>query len=243
MKKLAIAAAAMLVAATASAQMYRWVDKDGKVYYTDTPPPAAAKDVQKRGTAPAAADAGSTAPYALQQAAKNAPVVVYTSANCGQPCADGKALLAARGVPYREIAVGGDNGMSNEEFKKATGATGVPALSVGKLTTPGYGAEAWHNALDAAGYPRNAPPLSAARRRRRWRLPRRPTRRRRRPRRRSPRNRSGRTRRSSLAHAGPAPALTYTRAMKIATWNVSIERSRRAMPPLHPLQQHVASFE
>ena len=48
MKKLAIAVAAMLVAATASAQMYRWVDKDGKVYYTDTPPPAAAKSVQKR---------------------------------------------------------------------------------------------------------------------------------------------------------------------------------------------------
>jgi glutaredoxin len=160
MKKLAIAVAAMLVAASAGAQMYRWVDKDGKVYYTDTPPPGAAKSVQKRG-GPAAADAGSAAPYALQQAAKNAPVVVYTSPNCGQPCADGKALLAARGVPYREVPVGGD-GMSNDEFKKATGATGVPALSVGKLTTPGYGAEAWHSALDAAGYPRSAPPLSAA---------------------------------------------------------------------------------
>jgi glutaredoxin len=161
MRKLAIAVAAMLVAATAGAQMYRWVDKDGKVHYTDAPPPGAAKSVEKRG-APAAADAGSGAPYALQQAVKNAPVVVYTSPNCGQPCADGKALLVARGVPYREIPVGGDSGMSNEEFKKATGATGVPALSVGKLTTPGYGAEAWHNALDAAGYPRNAPPLSAA---------------------------------------------------------------------------------
>jgi len=162
MKKLAIAVAAMLVAATAGAQLYRWVDKDGKVHYTDTPPPAAAKSAEKRGAASGPADGGSTAGYALQQAIKNAPVVVYTSGNCGQTCADGKALLAARGVPYREVAVGGDNGMSNEEFKKATGATGVPALSVGKITTPGYGAEAWHNALDAAGYPRNAPPLTAA---------------------------------------------------------------------------------
>ena len=58
MRKLAIAVAAMLVAATAGAQMYRWVDKDGKVHYTDTPPPGAAKDVQKRGAAAAPADAG-----------------------------------------------------------------------------------------------------------------------------------------------------------------------------------------
>ena len=48
MRRLAIAVAAMLVAATAGAQMYRWVDKDGKVHYTDTPPPAAAKSAEKR---------------------------------------------------------------------------------------------------------------------------------------------------------------------------------------------------
>jgi len=163
MRKLAIAAAAMLVAATASAQMYRWVDKDGKVYYTDTPPPGAAKSVQKSGAAPAApTDAGSTTPYAVQQAAKNFPVVVYTSANCGPACADGKALLAARGVPYREVIVGGDTGMSPDEFKKATGASGVPAMMVGRSMTRGFESEMWHNALDAAGYPRNAPPLSAA---------------------------------------------------------------------------------
>ena len=53
MRRLAIAVAAMFVAATAGAQMYRWVDKDGKVHYTDTPPPAASKSVQKRATAPA----------------------------------------------------------------------------------------------------------------------------------------------------------------------------------------------
>jgi glutaredoxin len=164
MRRFAIAVAAMLVAATASAQMYRWVDKDGKVYYTDTPPPAAAKNVQKRATAPAAAaagDAGPAAPYAIQQAAKNFPVVVYTAPNCGQPCADGKVLLAARGVPYREIAVGPDSGMSTEELKKATGGDTVPVMMVGRSTTRGFEPEMWHSALDAGGYPRGAPPLSA----------------------------------------------------------------------------------
>jgi len=162
MRRLAIAVAAMLVAATAGAQMYRWVDKDGKVHYTDTPPPAAAKSAEKRTAAPAPTSAGPAAPYAVQQAAKNFPVVVYTSSSCGQPCADGKALLAARGVPYREIAVGTESGMSKEEMQKATGSDGVPVMMVGRSATRGFEAGMWHSALDAGGYPRSAPPLSAA---------------------------------------------------------------------------------
>ena len=162
MRKLAIAVAAMLVAATAGAQMYRWVDKDGKVHYTDAPPPAASKSVQKRGTAPAPTDTGPAAPYAVQQAAKNFPVVVYTSSNCGQPCTDGKALLAARGVPYREVAVGPGSDMSAEDLKKATGGDTVPVMMVGRSKSLGFETEMWHNALDAGGYPRSAPPLSAA---------------------------------------------------------------------------------
>jgi glutaredoxin len=162
MQKLAIAVAAMFVAATAGAQMYRWVDKDGKVHYTDTPPPAAAKSVQKRSGAPAAADTGPATPYAVQQAAKNFPVVVYTASNCGAPCAEGKALLAARGVPYREVAVGPDAGVSAEELKKVTGGDTVPVMVVGRTPTRGFEPDAWNTALDAAGYPRNAPPLSAA---------------------------------------------------------------------------------
>jgi len=36
----------LIAAATASAQVYRWVDKDGKVHYSDqAPPDAAAKDM------------------------------------------------------------------------------------------------------------------------------------------------------------------------------------------------------
>jgi glutaredoxin len=163
MKRLAIAVAATFVAATAGAQMYRWVDKDGKVHYTDTPPPtSAAKNVQKRSQAPAPADTGPAAPYAIQQAARNFPVVVYTSANCGQPCTDGKALLAARGVPYREVAVGPGSDMSAEDLKKATGGDTVPVMMVGRSKSTGFETEMWNSALDAGGYPRSAPPLSAA---------------------------------------------------------------------------------
>ena len=71
MKAFCICLALLLAAGTASAQMYRWVDKDGKVRYGDTPPPgsktssvrtpqsrgapseAAAKDAKKGPLTPA----------------------------------------------------------------------------------------------------------------------------------------------------------------------------------------------
>ncbi|MBC7625590.1 MAG: DUF4124 domain-containing protein [Aeromicrobium sp.] len=53
--QLFVAIAVLLAAATVTAQVYKWVDKDGKVQYTDTPPPADAKGTPKKvDTRPAA---------------------------------------------------------------------------------------------------------------------------------------------------------------------------------------------
>jgi hypothetical protein len=41
MKRLLWCAAVLAVATSASAEIYKWVDKDGKVQYSDSPPPAA----------------------------------------------------------------------------------------------------------------------------------------------------------------------------------------------------------
>jgi hypothetical protein len=48
MKRLLFLAWAFALAGAASAQLYRWVDKDGRVHYTSTPPPAG---VQSRALA------------------------------------------------------------------------------------------------------------------------------------------------------------------------------------------------
>jgi hypothetical protein len=62
-KALCIGLALLLAAGGAYAQMYRWVDADGKVRYGDTPPPGAKtssiKGAQSGGTAAAAPAAGS----------------------------------------------------------------------------------------------------------------------------------------------------------------------------------------
>jgi biotin carboxylase len=39
MKRILIAAMMCALAAPAAAQLYKWVDKDGKTHYSDTPPP------------------------------------------------------------------------------------------------------------------------------------------------------------------------------------------------------------
>ena len=62
-------------ASTASAQMYRWVDKDGKVRYGDTPPPGAKtssiKAPQSGGVAPAS---GDSTPATAAKDAKKGPL-------------------------------------------------------------------------------------------------------------------------------------------------------------------------
>jgi len=159
MPKLLAAALAVLFAAAATAQTYRWVDKDGKVHYSDTPPPpAAAKSVEKRSGSGSVVQSGQV-PFATQQAIRNAPVTIYTAETCKQICDDARKLLQSRGVPFREIAVADE--ASREELKKVSGGQEVPVMVAGKQVTTGYSADSWNTALDAAGYPKSGPPLAA----------------------------------------------------------------------------------
>ena len=69
--QLFIALAILLATATVAAQVYKWVDKDGKVQYTDTPPPASAtkSEARKIETAPpVAAKADAPAKSLLDRA-------------------------------------------------------------------------------------------------------------------------------------------------------------------------------
>ena len=71
MKNSWIVLAALVVCSTASAQMYKWVDKDGKVRYGDTPPPGA-KSSQVR--TPVSGAAASPAPASKDKDAKKGPL-------------------------------------------------------------------------------------------------------------------------------------------------------------------------
>lgn len=68
--------AILLATATVAAQVYKWVDKDGKVQYTDTPPPPGATKAEPKkvdtpaGPASAPAPAGA-APKSLDERARD----------------------------------------------------------------------------------------------------------------------------------------------------------------------------
>jgi len=152
-----LVAAALLAAASAAAgQVYRWTDSSGNTHFTDTRPPASARDVrEKRGASPVdPEDAGGNMaePYALQLARKNYPLKLYSTPDCGAPCDEARALLNARGVPFTEVSV--SNELTIAELKEASGTTAVPTLLVGTSVQKGFEQGAYHASLDAAGYPR-----------------------------------------------------------------------------------------
>ena len=152
--------ALMLLAAVpaAHAQQYRWVDEHGRVQYTDTLPPASARNVEKknfRGNSVAAQPG-----FALTRAMQEAPVKLYTHPDCKEPCDIARDVLRRRGVPFSEV-VAADPG-TFEELKKVSGGEGVPVLVVGSNVQKSVSAEAYNRALDAAGYPSAADAAPAA---------------------------------------------------------------------------------
>ena len=163
MKRIVLAVALGCAAGTAFAQLYRWTDENGRTRYSDTPPPPSAKGVQKKQYNTATGEAGL--PYATQRAMRESPVVLYTSSDCAKPCADGKALLERRGIPYREIRA--FDPATVEELKTKTGQDQVPALLVGADSVGGFEAGRWNSMLTGAGYPTAAAqpvhPAAAAR--------------------------------------------------------------------------------
>jgi len=144
---------ALTAVGLAHADLYKYIDKDGRITYSDQPPPSTARAVERKTLGDAVVD-NDKVPFATQAAAKKYPVTLYSNA-CGDPCAQAKALLAKRGVPFQlrnpESSVD-----DAEALRKLVGSLQVPSLTVG--TAPplkGFEEDAWNRSLDAAGYARN----------------------------------------------------------------------------------------
>jgi hypothetical protein len=142
----------MSSALLAQAETYKWVDADGKVHYSDQPPPPSARKSERRRLGDKPADVSM--PYVLQQAVKNFPVTIFVY-DCGDGCNRARALLTKRGVPHTikdPLAPG-----MREELRKATGGDEVvPVLQVGNRVLRGFEEGKWNAALDDAGYPKTA---------------------------------------------------------------------------------------
>jgi glutaredoxin len=136
-------------------QLYRYIDADGKVVYSDQLPPPNAKNVQSKRVTANVIDT-SEASLASQRASERFPVTLYTF-DCGQPCQGAEALLNKRGVPFTTVNVSDPAGSA--KVTSLVGSNVAPVLQVGdKLVSKGLNEPRWQAMLDEAGYPRSAAP-------------------------------------------------------------------------------------
>jgi glutaredoxin len=151
MKRLAVSAIALLCLGTAGAQVYKWKDDKGVTHYSDQPPPSSTPartrvEVKSFATGGAAVEL----PPELAEAVRNRPVTLYTMADCGG-CSSGRAMLMARGIPFREKTV--TTADDQAALKKAGSNGQLPLLLVGRSKLTGFEQGSWDGLLSDAGYP------------------------------------------------------------------------------------------
>ncbi|SFM40488.1 glutaredoxin family protein [Variovorax sp. OV329] len=150
-----IALAALTACAAGSAfaqQVYRQVDANGKVTYSDQAPTArnAQPVTGSRGGDVTSLPVDNSLPYELRQVAQRYPVTLYTRDEC-QPCDAARSLLTTRGVPFSEKTV--QTAQDNDALQRQTGQNSLPLVAIGAQQLVGFQDSEWSRYLDAAGYP------------------------------------------------------------------------------------------
>lgn len=171
---LKLAAILLLCAGAAGgvhAQVYKWVDEKGVTHYSDAPPPPGNANAAKAKVELKSFSTGGGAvelPAELAAAVRNRPVTLYSTAQC-EACDQARAMLLARGIPFREKTV---NTADDQAALKKAGSNGqLPLLLVGRSKQIGFEQSSWDLLLSDAGYPlqkilpsnyQNPPPVAAA---------------------------------------------------------------------------------
>jgi glutaredoxin len=145
-------ALALVLAGNAQAQLYRSIDKDGNVHYSDTPLPGSEDVAEVKVDKVPVSD--ESLPYETRRAKENFPVTLYGFPDCGSACKLARDYLNKRGIPYSEKSLTKQEDI--DAFRKESGDSQLPAMSVGKTWVKGFLEERWAKELDIAGYPKAA---------------------------------------------------------------------------------------
>lgn len=121
-------------------KLYKWVDKNGKVSYQSSPPPANSK-ILKESTLKTSNAGGDQS--------NNPPVVVYTVVNC-PACLEVMDRLKKMSVPYSEQSLADQQVQSS--VLDATGQLAAPTVSIGGRFLSDTSTDALNQQLGDAGY-------------------------------------------------------------------------------------------
>lgn len=141
------------LAGNAQAELFRSVDSQGKVHYSDSPLPGTDDVEQLKLGAPPTPD--DSLPYETQRARNLFPVTLYVAPGCGAPCSDAQSFLSKRGIPY--AAQNLDTAEKVEAYRQDNGGLEIPAVTIGNTRLKGFLESTWNKELDFAGYPKTAP--------------------------------------------------------------------------------------
>ena len=145
--------ALVLVASGAMAQpIYRQVDKNGKVTFSDRAPSASTEPAGQQGAAPPSSASTAGLPYELRQVAQRYPVTLYSGDECS-PCGAARTLLTTRGIPFEERTV--KSNADIEALQRLSNQNALPLLTIGSQQLKGFSDVEWSQYLDAAGYPKS----------------------------------------------------------------------------------------
>ena len=139
----------------ASDEIYQWKDKDGKVHFSDTPPPPGV-DVEKRqfkedsvDRPKTREDTSGTKSYkrAEKRSYGSIDVIMYMTSWCGY-CRKARDYIHSLGVNLIEYNIEKDASKREEMLRKSGGSKGVPVIDVEGIIIRGYSPEAIKAAVE-----------------------------------------------------------------------------------------------
>jgi len=143
-----IAASAIFVQSTGHAyaqQVYKSIDKQGRVTYSQIPPkPGSEEKLTGSGAE------NPALPFVLQQVVKRYPVTLYTTTDSPYSVT-ARLYLLQRGIPFTEKTV--VTAEDFVEFKQRSFENIFPTLTIGNQQLKGFNDIEWSQYLNAAGYP------------------------------------------------------------------------------------------
>jgi len=131
----------LLLSPAAHADLYKWVDQNGKIHYGDSPP----ENVQLKKITGNVSSFSSVSvetfvydPKLITRRKKSREVIMYSTSWCGV-CKKAKRYFKSKNIPFTEYDIEKSE-KAAREFKKLRGR-GVPVILVGDQRMNGFSAK------------------------------------------------------------------------------------------------------
>jgi glutaredoxin len=138
-----------------SAEIYKWKDKDGNIFYSDTPPPHGAdaetrefkeesiEKPKRKASVPTLKreNIQERRPY------KDVNVIMYMTSWCPY-CSKARNYLRSLEVNLIEYDIEKDRGRREEMLSKSGGSRGVPLIDIEGIIIKGYNSDAMKKAIE-----------------------------------------------------------------------------------------------